>query len=117
MTDRDLEVLRFIVDFIGRRGVAPTFDEMREGMSLASKSSIARRLDRLERDGYIRRHPLHRRAIQVLKLPDLAPSTTVREQKLEEALRFAATVLKSRDLWTPTCEAVIGGALVAAVSP
>lgn len=40
-----------------------------------------------------------------------ARTAEARARQLGEALAFAASVIKSGETWTPTCEAVIGGAL------
>jgi hypothetical protein len=40
-----------------------------------------------------------------------ARKAEAKTQRLAEALAFAASVIKSGETWTPTCEAVIGGAL------
>ena len=45
----------------------PTFDDMRKHMSLKSKSGIFKLLFYMEWKGYIKRHPAHARAIQIIK--------------------------------------------------
>jgi repressor LexA len=70
---------RNLLDFIkyhqGLYRVTPSFDEMREGLGLRSKSGIHRLVAGLEERGYIRRLANRARAIEVLPdphLPDVA---------------------------------------------
>jgi repressor LexA len=45
----------------------PTFDDMRTHMEVKSKSGIFNLLCYMEWKGYIKRHPAHARAIQIIK--------------------------------------------------
>ncbi|CBI76436.1 SOS response regulator lexA protein [Bartonella clarridgeiae 73] len=51
-------------------GVPPSFDEMKNALELASKSSIHRLVTALEERGFIRRLPNRARAVEVVRLPD-----------------------------------------------
>ena len=71
-TQRDL--LLFINEELGRSGVAPSFDEMKDHLKLASKSNIHRLIEVLAERGFIRRLPNRARAIEVIRLPPTAMS-------------------------------------------
>jgi hypothetical protein len=55
MTERRAEVLRFIADYIGEHGYAPTLREIGTGANLGSTNAVCDHLSRLERDGWIHR--------------------------------------------------------------
>ena len=61
LTSKQQELLLFIRDRLGRDGISPSFDEMREALQLKSKSGVHRLISALEERGFIRR--LRRRAI------------------------------------------------------
>jgi repressor LexA len=70
LTRKQKELLLFIDRRLKEDGVSPSFDEMREALSLASKSGIHRLITALEERGFIRRLAHRARALEVLKLPD-----------------------------------------------
>src|SRR5688500_17329671 len=70
LTAKQHELLMFIHDRLGRTGVSPSFDEMREALELKSKSGVHRLISALEERGFIRRLANRARALEVLKLPD-----------------------------------------------
>jgi len=76
LTVKQHELLMFINDRLGRTGVSPSFDEMREALDLKSKSGVHRLISALEERQFIRRLPNRARALEVLKLPDLRSSAT-----------------------------------------
>lgn len=68
LTRAQNQLLKFIGDFMTTNsGVAPTFDEMKTHMNLASKSGIHRMLRALEERGFVRRLPHRARALEVVK--------------------------------------------------
>ncbi len=69
LTQRQLQLLRFIYAYMQEHGVPPSFDEMRAALRLRSKSGIHRLISGLEERGYIRRLAYRARAIEVLKPP------------------------------------------------
>ena len=71
LTRKQLELLDFIKQRLGRDGVPPSFDEMKDALGLASKSGIHRLITALEERGFIRRLPHRARALEVLKSPDI----------------------------------------------
>lgn len=66
LTARQRDLLEFIGRHIDHHGIAPTYDQMRDELDLASKSGIARMVKGLEKRGYIARLPHHARAITIL---------------------------------------------------
>ncbi len=72
LTRKQHELLMFIHRRLTESGVSPSFDEMKEALSLKSKSGIHRLITGLEERGFIRRLPHKARALDVLRLPDVA---------------------------------------------
>ncbi len=71
LTQRQLQLLRFIQDYVQNHDVSPSFEEMRSALKLRSKSGIHRLISGLEERGYIRRLAYRARALEVVKpLPD-----------------------------------------------
>ena len=54
-THREKQLLDFIVGYVRTTGTVPTYQEMTVGMGVASKSSIATWVDRLIKQGVLRR--------------------------------------------------------------
>ncbi len=76
LTSKQRELLLFVQERLGKTGISPSFDEMREALELKSKSGVHRLISALEERGFIRRLPNRARALEVLKLPDSsAPAT------------------------------------------
>ena len=69
LTRKQIELLELIHTRMQQDGVAPSFDEMKDALSLRSKSGIHRLISALEERGFIRRLPHRARAIEVLRLP------------------------------------------------
>src|SRR5687767_9040565 len=75
LTAKQHELLTFIHDRLGRTGVSPSFDEMREALDLKSKSGVHRLISALEERKFIRRLPNRARALEILKMPEtIAPA-------------------------------------------
>ncbi|MDP4031681.1 MAG: transcriptional repressor LexA [Pseudorhodobacter sp.] len=70
LTRKQLELLDFIKTRTDRDGVPPSFDEMKDALSLRSKSGIHRLITALEERGFIRRLAHRARAIEIIKLPE-----------------------------------------------
>ena len=77
LTAKQRELLLFIHGRLGQSGVSPSFDEMREALSLKSKSGVHRLISALEERGFIRRLPNRARALEVVKLPEGSASSPV----------------------------------------
>ena len=72
LTKKQLELLRFIHDRTAAEGVPPSFDEMKDALSLASKSGIHRLISALEERGYVRRLANRARAVEIIRMPEIA---------------------------------------------
>ena len=70
LTNKQYELLTFINSILETRGIAPSFEEMKEAINLKSKSGIHRLIIALEERGYLRRLPNRARALEILKLPN-----------------------------------------------
>jgi repressor LexA len=71
LTQRQLQLLRFIQNFVRDHDVSPSFEEMRSALKLRSKSGIHRLISGLEERGYIRRLAYRARALEVVRpLPE-----------------------------------------------
>lgn len=75
LTRKQLELLDFINKRVTRDGVPPSFDEMKDALSLRSKSGIHRLITALEERGFIRRLAHRARAIEIIKLPEAMGGT------------------------------------------
>jgi len=73
LTVKQRELLLFIDHRLKASGVSPSFDEMREALELKSKSGVHRLISALEERQFIRRLPNRARALEVIKMPELAP--------------------------------------------
>ena len=75
LTAKQHELLNFIHDRLSATGVSPSFDEMREALDLKSKSGVHRLISALEERQFIRRLPNRARALEVVRMPDVATPT------------------------------------------
>jgi repressor LexA len=74
LTRKQYELLTFIDGHIRENGVSPSFEEMKDALSLKSKSGIHRLITALEERGFVRRMAHRARALEVLRLPEnIAP--------------------------------------------
>ena len=72
LTAKQHELLNFIHERLSQTGVSPSFDEMREALDLKSKSGVHRLISALEERQFIRRLPNRARALEVVRMPDVA---------------------------------------------
>src|SRR5260221_4306311 len=70
LTKKQRELLMFINLRLAATGVSPSFDEMKDALSLKSKSGIHRLIGGLEERGFIRRLAHRARALEVMKRPE-----------------------------------------------
>jgi repressor LexA len=75
LTVKQHELLNFIHERLSQTGVSPSFDEMREALDLKSKSGVHRLISALEERQFIRRLPNRARALEVVRMPDVATPT------------------------------------------
>ncbi len=70
LTRKQHELLSFIDAHLKETGVSPSFEEMKEALSLRSKSGIHRLISALEERGFLNRHHHRARALEVVRLPE-----------------------------------------------
>lgn len=78
LTKKQKDLLMFIHERVQETGVSPSFDEMKDALDLKSKSGIHRLITALEERGFIRRLAHRARAVEILKLPDVALGEALR---------------------------------------
>jgi len=76
LTAKQHELLNFINNRLSKTGVSPSFDEMREALDLKSKSGVHRLISALEERKFIRRLPNRARALEVVRMPEIAATTS-----------------------------------------
>lgn len=74
LTKKQYQLLVFIEKYIRETGTSPSYDEMKEALSLRSKSGIHRLITGLEERGFIRRLAHRARAVEIVKLPTFVGS-------------------------------------------
>ena len=89
LTKKQRELLLFINQRLIATGISPSFDEMKDALSLKSKSGIHRLVSGLEERGFVRRLPHRARALEVVKLPEESAAGVPSERS-----RFSPTVIR-----------------------
>ena len=89
LTRKQRELLLYINQRLTATGISPSFDEMKDALSLKSKSGIHRLVSGLEERGFIRRLPHRARALEVVKLPEESAAGAAGERS-----RFSPTVIR-----------------------
>ena len=92
LTPKQYKLLMFINKTIKETGCCPSFDEMKNALGLKSKSGIHALIDALVERNFLRKMPHKARALEVLRLPKLKPSSIIAEEKLKEEALLGATV-------------------------
>lgn len=130
LTQKQKDLLMFINKRLQDSGVPPSFDEMKEALSLKSKSGIHRLITALEERGFIRRLPHRARALEVLKLPESAgtpmlearnapasPQLSVVEGGGQSAARTppSSTIVDSRTVSVPVMGRIAAGVPISAI--
>ena len=77
LTKKQKNLLLYINKKIRSSGVSPSYEEMKNSLSLKSKSGIHRLISALEERGFIRRLAHKARALEVLKLPETASANDI----------------------------------------
>ena len=94
LTRKQYELLVYLDKELRKKGVSPSFDEMRDALGLKSKSGIHRLIIGLEERGFIRRLPHRARAIEVLRLPDNMDGPVAKAGQKTTGKRFTANVIE-----------------------
>jgi len=77
LTKKQKNLLLFINKKLRSSGVSPSYEEMKDSLSLKSKSGIHRLISALEERGFIRRLAHKARALEVIKLPETASASDI----------------------------------------
>jgi repressor LexA len=80
LTAKQHELLNFIHERLSKTGVSPSFDEMREALDLKSKSGVHRLISALEERQFIRRLPNRARALEVMRMPEVAAAASAAQR-------------------------------------
>lgn len=105
LTPKQAELLAFIRRFfVEHRGVSPSFDEMRTGVGLKSKSGISRLVDGLVHRGAIRRVVERSRSIEIVEQVDAVAAERERCAKIADdyvaqCQRGSAVSSMAEDAW------------------
>ncbi len=94
LTRKQYELLVYLDKELRKKGVSPSFDEMKDALGLKSKSGIHRLITGLEERGFIRRLPHRARAIEVLRLPDNMDGPVAKAGQKTTGKRYAANVIE-----------------------
>jgi SOS-response transcriptional repressor LexA len=71
MTEREAELYKYLLKKKKEEMVTPSYQEMADDLGYSSKSQVARVLDNLERDGFVKRSLYKRhRSLTILEEPD-----------------------------------------------
>ncbi|MCE9507580.1 MAG: transcriptional repressor LexA [Alphaproteobacteria bacterium] len=76
LTRKQRDLLMFVNDYIQNSGLSPSFEEMKLGLNLKSKSGIHRLINALVERGFLERLPNKARALEVKKLPENVPASS-----------------------------------------
>ena len=80
LTFQQEKLLKFIIDYQKQNNVTPSFDEMKDGLDLKSKSGIHRIVSALEERGYIKKLNNRARAIEIIKNINLIDTENVKNK-------------------------------------
>ncbi len=83
LTKKQYQLLLYIDKYVRETGTSPSYDEMRDALALRSKSGIHRLITGLEERGFIRRLAHRARAVEIVKLPGLAPGAVANTEAAE----------------------------------
>ena len=90
LTPKQYKLLMFINKTLKESGCSPSFEEMKEAVGLKSKSGIHALIEALVERNFLKKMPHKARALEVVRLPKLKPSSIIEEEKKrDEALEFA----------------------------
>ncbi|MEI8320940.1 MAG: transcriptional repressor LexA [Alphaproteobacteria bacterium] len=94
LTKQQLNLLSFMKKYKEKEGIPPSYDEMRQGLGIKSKSGIHALISSLEERGFLKRLHHRARAIEIIKIPEILQSGPVfvaREEMTSGAKTSAPT--------------------------
>ncbi len=90
LTRKQHELLMFIKHHLDTTGFSPSFDEMKDGLDLKSKSGVHRLITALEERGFLRRRAHRARALEVVRVPSIGNQKPASSFQGESATRILA---------------------------
>ena len=81
LTQKQYKLLMFINKVIKETGCPPSFDEMKDAIGLKSKSGIHNMIEALCERNFIKRLPHKARALEIVRMPKLKPSSVIEEER------------------------------------
>lgn len=94
LTRKQHELLVFIDGHLRRTGFSPSFEEMKEALNLRSKSGIHRLITALEERGFLNRRAHRARALEVVRLPEMAGADAIGTTPPAAAPGFVPNVIR-----------------------
>ena len=94
LTRKQHELLLFIDRHLKATGFSPSFEEMKDGLQLRSKSGIHRLISALEERGFLKRRHHRARALEVMRLPNEAMQMMAPVAEAVVPQGFAPTVIR-----------------------
>ncbi len=79
LTPRQKQVLDFLVTYTAKNGVSPSFEEIADGLDLASLATVHKHITALEQKGYLKRRYNESRSIEVAESYKSAERDRLRE--------------------------------------
>jgi site-specific DNA-methyltransferase (adenine-specific) len=110
LTRRQKEVLDFVENYLTKKGYAPSFDEIRRRLKVASVSTVDFHISKLEEGGYLEKTKNKARTINIVKKPILEYPLLVKEgcAAVEEFI-ITEEIKKERKL--PLNQVILGDAI------
>lgn len=94
LTRKQHELLTFIDKHLRETGFSPSFEEMKDGLNLKSKSGIHRLISALEERGFLSRRHHRARALEVTRLPEEFRGRAAAAAVVEPSPAFAPNVIR-----------------------
>jgi len=94
LTRKQHELLVYIDRHLKQTGFSPSFEEMKEALTLKSKSGIHRLISALEERGFIGRRHHRARALEVLRMPEDSSPRTAEAPAEASNGNFAPNVIR-----------------------
>lgn len=115
LTKKQYALLLFIDNYLKEMGISPSFDEMRNGLGLKSKSGIHRLIRGLEERQFIRHLPNRARALELVRLPQ-CQSIAKKNASPFCAIDIKKNVSNTQIIEIPLCGKIAAGVPIEAVN-
>lgn len=115
LTKKQYALLLFIDNYLKEKGISPSFDEMKNGLGLKSKSGIHRLIRGLEERQFIRHLPNRARALELVRLPQ-CQSIAKKNASPFCAIDIKKNVSNTQIIEIPLCGKIAAGVPIEAVN-